>query len=265
MGAARFASSSFTIAGSPARSWELQNHPSGTLHTERFFSKRQPVSRRFVVYTPPGYETSGARRYPALVLTAGTPGDESDWTSGGGFADVMFDNLIAAGGMVPAVVIMHASDVLDPPDLRRGDDNLFAFETIVMNELLPLVKQRYRLSTDPRMWGNAGLSLGGEFGMYVGLTHPEQFRTIGSISSSLVASSFDTRFPLKDPKRIAADYRLIWMGTGSEDIWRPGARAFDERLTRNGIPHVIQEYNGAHVMPVFRQELNDFLLRLFQP
>lgn len=186
MWAGRFASSRFTIRGSPARSWEPQNHPSGTLHQHRFLSMRQQLTRRFVVYTPPGYDTSGDRLYPVLVLTPGTPGDESDWTNGGGFADIMFDNLIATGRMEPMLVVMHASDVLDPPDLRRGDENMRAFETIILDELLPIVKQRYRTATDPRMWAIAGMSLGGEFGMYVGLKHPEQFRTIVSISSSLV-------------------------------------------------------------------------------
>lgn len=264
MAAGRFASSRFTIRGSPARSWELQNHPSGTLHQHRFFSKRQQLTRRFAVYTPPGYETSGDRHYPVLVLTPGTPGDESDWTSGGGFADIMFDNLIAAGRMESMLVVMHASDVLDPPDLRRGDENMHAFETIVVDELLPIVKQRYRTATDPCMWAIAGLSLGGEFGMYVGLNHPEQFRTIVSISSSLVAPSFEARFPLPDPKRTAKDYRLIWLGTGTEDIWYNGAKAFAARLTTKGVPHIYKEYRGAHVMPVFRQELDDVLPLLFR-
>ena len=269
MWAGRFASSHFTIPGTPARSWEPQNQPSGTLHQHRFFSTRQQMTRRFVVYTPHGYD-SGDRRYPVLLLTPGTPGNESDWTNGGGFADIMFDNLIAAGRMVPMLVVMHASDVLDPPDFRRGDENMHAFETVILNEVLPIVKQRYRAATDPRMWAIAGLSLGGEFGMYVGLKHPEQFRTIISLSSSFVptasevAPSFDGRFPLQDPKRIASGYRLIWLGIGTEDIFYNGSKAFAARLAANGVPYVYKEYRGAHVMPVFRQQLDDVLPLLFK-
>ena len=240
------------------------------MHQHRFFSTRQQKTRRFVVYTPHGYDTSGDRRYPVLLLTPGTPGNESDWTNGGGFADIMFDNLIAAGRMVPMLVVMHASDVLDPPDFRRGDENMHAFETVILNEVLPIVKQRYRTASDPRMWAIAGLSLGGEFGMYVGLKHPEQFRTIISLSSSFVptasevAPSFDGRFPLQDPKRIASGYRLIWLGIGTEDIFYNGSKAFAARLAANGVPYVYKEYRGAHVMPVFRQELDDVLPLLFK-
>jgi enterochelin esterase family protein len=267
MWAGRFASSRFTVPGNPARSWERQNHPSGTLHHHRFFSKRQQLERGFVVYTPFGYETSGNRRYPVLLLTPGTPGHETDWTSGGGFAEVMFDNLIATGRMVPMLVVMHASDVLDRPGGRRGDENMRAFETIIVDELLPIVKQRYRAAADPGMWAIAGLSLGGEFGMHVGMKHPEQFRTLVSISSSFVAnaspgnSGFETRYPLPTS---AGTYRMIWVGSGTEDIFHNGAKAFVARLTANQVPHIFKEYKGAHVMPVFRQELDDVLPLLFK-
>ena len=264
MWARRAASTTFTIPDTPSQSWERRHGPAGTLHHEQFHSGRQQAMRRYVVYTPPDYDPAGARRYPVLVLLPGTPGDETDWTSGGGLADVMFDNLIADGRMVPMVVVMHASDVLEPRDGRRGDVNLKAFETILLDELLPIVRKRYRVSDDPRSWAIAGLSLGGEFGMHVGLRHPETFRTVASISGSLVESSFEERFPLADPRRLAADYRLIWIGGGSDDIFFGGAKAFASRLASAGVPHVFKEFPGAHVMPVFRHELNDLLPRLFK-
>jgi hypothetical protein len=73
--AGRFSDSSFIVPGYPPRAWEPQNRPPGTLHYERFFSARQQRMRRFVVYTPPGYEASRSRKYPALVLLPVTPGD----------------------------------------------------------------------------------------------------------------------------------------------------------------------------------------------
>jgi enterochelin esterase-like enzyme len=263
--AGRGASTRLLIPGDPPRSWEPKaGSPPGALHHERFFSKRQQAIRRFVVYTPPGYGASASQRYPALILLPGTPGDENDWTSGGGFVDIMFDNLIAAGRMTPMIVVMHASDVLDPPDNRRGDENLHAFETIVVNELVPIVKQRYRVRTDPQFWALAGLSLGGEFGMYVGLRHPELFGTIASISGSLVPSSFDARFPLSNRPSTSKADRLIWIGAGAQDIFFGGAKEFSARLQAAGLPHVFREFDGAHVMPVFRRQIEDLLPRLFR-
>jgi enterochelin esterase family protein len=262
--AARFSSSRFVVPAEAPQVWDNQNNEPGTLHYERFFSKLQQRMRRFLVYTPPGYRSAESRQYPTLVLLPGTPGDENDWTSGGGFAEVMFDNLIAQGKMVPMIVVMHASDVLEN---GKRDDNLGQFEPMVIDELLPIVRKRYRVSSQPGFWAIAGLSLGGEFAMTVGLRHPELFRTAASLSGSLVPASFDNRFgqALANPKAVAKDFRLIWVGCGSEDIFFRGAEGFVERLRANNIPHVFRQFAGPHIMPVFRQELAELLPLLFRP
>jgi enterochelin esterase-like enzyme len=263
-GGGRGASSRFTIPGDKPTAWENQNRPAGTLHYERFYSKLQQRTRRFLVYTPAGYDSS-SRRYPVLLLFPGTPGDETDWTSGGGFAEVLFDNLIAESRMEPMIVVMHASDVDERAEQRRGDDNLRQFETILVDELVPAVKQRYRTNTTPASWAIAGLSLGGEFGMVAGLKHPELFRTIVSISGSFVANSLDQRFgPALARQDLAKTYKLIWIGCGSADAFYPGAQALVQRLEAARVPHIFRQYSGAHVMPVFRQELEEVLPKLFR-
>jgi enterochelin esterase family protein len=277
--AGRFVDSVLRIPGETPRPWDVQDNPAGTLHHERFLSARQKKMRRFVVYTPPGYDDgpeagsgseepvpAGARRYPVLVLLPGTPGDENDWTSGGGFAEVMFDNLIARREMAPMIVVMTAADALDRAGARRSDENLEEFEAILVREVLPLVKRRYRVSDDPNAWAIAGLSLGGEFGMHVGLKHPELFRTVASLSGSLVPSSLDARFARYFPASTAsgAAYRLIWVGCGSEDVFLDGARQLAARLSAAGVPHVFREFNGPHSMSTARLELAELLPRLFR-
>jgi enterochelin esterase family protein len=88
-GGGRGSSSRFTVPSQPAAPWENQNRPTGTLHHDRFYSRTQQRTRGSIVYTPPGYDSSPAnRRYPVLVLLPGTPGDATDWTSGGGFVEI---------------------------------------------------------------------------------------------------------------------------------------------------------------------------------
>jgi enterochelin esterase family protein len=137
---------------------------------------------------------------------------------------------------------------------------------MLVDELLPMVRKRYQVSTEPRQWAIAGLSLGGEFAMTIGLRHPELFRVVASLSGSLVPASFDNRFGqvLANPKAVAKDYKLIWVGCGSEDIFFGGAKAFAERLQAANIPHVFLQFAGPHVMPVFRQELAELLPLLFR-
>jgi Carbohydrate-binding module 48 (Isoamylase N-terminal domain)/Putative esterase len=156
--AGRFASSRFLVRGADPAPWEERNVPRGTVHHEVFFSRQLQRTSRFLVYTPPDYRRS-KHRYPVLVLLPGTPGVETDWTTGGGAADVIFDNLIADGRMAPAVVLMHAADVL--PSGRRVE-HLGAFEPMLVSELVPEVKVRYRVATRPqdvfqRLPGRAGL------------------------------------------------------------------------------------------------------------
>src|SRR3954467_10256230 len=57
-----------------------------------------------MVYTPPGYET-GNQKYPVLYLLHGGGGDEDAWLAMGR-ANVIMDNLIAAGKAKPMIVVM---------------------------------------------------------------------------------------------------------------------------------------------------------------
>ena len=56
------------------------------------------------VYTPPGYEANQTR-YPVLYLLHGGGGDEDAWVTMGR-ANVILDNLIAAGKAKPMIVVM---------------------------------------------------------------------------------------------------------------------------------------------------------------
>ena len=65
-----------------------------------------------------------------------------------------------------------------------------------------------------------------------------------ALCGSLVPSSFDARFgPALAGARIR-DYRLIWVGRGSEDIFFGGAKAFAARLDAAKIPHVFRQFPG---------------------
>ena len=260
--AERFASSRLVVAATSPQVWNDRGAPKGSLRHEALSQSGGPA-RRVVVYTPEAYERDPSVRYPVLVLLSGTPGTETDWTSGGGFAETIFDNLIAAGEMHPMIVVMHASDVLRN---GRRADNLREMEPIISNLLVPEIKKRFRVRTEPESWALAGVSLGGEYALTIALRHPELFRTAASISGSLVPPDFDDRFgaALSDAERIRKTYRLIWIGSGSEDTFAGGAKALVSRMSEAKIPHQFFELPGPHVMPIFRKELIELLPRLFR-
>ena len=78
-------------------------------------------------------------------------------------------------------------------------------------------------------------------------------------------SSFDARFGPALAAAHVRDYRLIWVGCGSDDIFFGGAKAFAERLTLAKIPHIFRQFSGPHAMPVARLELAELLPLLFRP
>ena len=71
-----------------------------------------------VVYTPPGY--SSRKKYPVLYLLHGSGDTERSWTETGR-ADVIADNLIAAGQLRPLIIVMPNSHAPGPKDIEQVD------------------------------------------------------------------------------------------------------------------------------------------------
>ena len=77
--------------------------PHGRLEMIEYESKTVGTTRKMQVYTPPGY--SKEKKYPVLYLLHGIGGDETEWQR---FAtpNVLLDNLLADGKVVPMIVVM---------------------------------------------------------------------------------------------------------------------------------------------------------------
>ena len=82
-----------------------------------FYDSQNLDSDRMVyVYTPPGYET-GKLKYPVLYLLHGSGDTENGWVTIGR-ANLILDNLIAAGKAKPMLVVMPYGRAL--PDVYLG-------------------------------------------------------------------------------------------------------------------------------------------------
>src|SRR5271170_24760 len=68
------------------------------------------VDKRIHIYLPADYDSRAAARYPVLYLNHGGGGDDANWTSenprGGGSAQFILNNLIAAGKAKPMIIAM---------------------------------------------------------------------------------------------------------------------------------------------------------------
>ena len=93
------------ISGPESEWWDFKDVPHGSVQAVWYPSPTlKMASRRMMVYTPPGYET-GTQKYPVLYLLHGGGGDEDAWLTMGR-ANIIMDNLIAAGKAKPMIVVM---------------------------------------------------------------------------------------------------------------------------------------------------------------
>ncbi len=93
------------IAGPADDMWNFKDVPHGQVESIWYPSTiLKEKERRMLVYTPPGYHTSNAK-YPVLYLLHGGGGDEDAWNTMGR-ANIIMDNLLAAGKIKPMIVVM---------------------------------------------------------------------------------------------------------------------------------------------------------------
>ena len=149
--------------------------PTGTITQDTIHSAIQNVYRPLTVYTPAGY-TSGKEPYSLVVLFDGDEYLEPDW-----HGPETWDNLIAAGGIQPFIVVM----VHNLPGRRLYD--LVAnptFGNFMATELVPWVWAHFNVSHKAGETVIGGASAGGFGATYMGLAHPEVFGKVLSMSGA---------------------------------------------------------------------------------
>jgi len=131
------------------------------------------------VYTPPGYDPAAAVRYPVVYLIHGTPGQSSDWGTGGDIAHVM-DVLIAEAMVRPMIVVLpdvngSGQDDTECLNSSRGGSQV---ESYLNDVVVPWVDASYATLADFSHRVIGGMSSGGFCALDQGLRHPELYGSI---------------------------------------------------------------------------------------
>jgi enterochelin esterase-like enzyme len=185
------------------------------------------ADNRMHIYLPPDYDSNAAARYPVLYLNHGGGGDDANWTSetlkGGGSAQFILDNLIAAGKAKPMIVVMpntHGCASATPS--APGKDDACTQE--YLKDIIPYVDSHYRTKASRENRALAGLSMGGFVVLHTGLPHLDTFSELYVYSSGHInpqdLKQFDENFaPLfKDPKTNDLFRVPFYMAAGETDI-----------------------------------------------
>lgn len=242
--------------------------PHGEVAAVHYQSKAIGIPRRMHIYTPPGYATSG-QRYPVLYLLHGAGDNDQSWLMAGR-ANFIFDNLIAAGKAKPMIVVMPAGHTPGAAPVgtvsQPGPD---AFARDLMTDVVSYVEKNYRTRTERENRAIAGLSMGGQQTLNVGLTNLDKFSQIGVFSSGWFGQDGAANFARNNPALLADPklnnrIKLFWFATGKDDFVLASTKASLAMLDEHKVRYSYKETEGGHTWPNWRAYLNEFAPLLFR-
>jgi len=258
------------VQGDKPSPWSLQPVPHGNIHINTYVSKTLKATRNIYVYTPPGYETS-TTRYPALYLMHGAGGSESSWVTAGR-ANLILDNLISEGRAKPMIIVMPygragQSTTFGPaPVVVPEDQKNLTFPNDVVPDVIEFAEKNYRIAPGADNRAIAGLSMGGNQTLIIGLNHLDLFHYVGAFSPVIMNANADQDFKtlLSDAAGSNKKLKVFNIYIGKEDTLYMSNVSFHRLLDQHQIKHVFTETEGAHVWWNWRDYLVDYAPRLFR-
>jgi enterochelin esterase family protein len=285
------------ISGPESEWWDFRNVPHGTVQAVWYPSPTLKLaSRRMMVYTPPGYETD-TQRYPVLYLLHGGGGDEDAWLTMGR-ANIIMDNLIAAGKARPMIVAMpngNATQTVSqgygygptparqsvqapaPPPVqaaqaaqgaagrgRGGAPQPYAgsYPESLVKDVIPFVEKRFRVLAARDDRAIAGLSMGGGHTIAATNNNPGTFAYIAVFSSG--PQTIDEAFQKQLEAVKAGGVKFYWLGAGTTDTARQRTVNLSELVKKDGFNTTYREIPGRHYWFLWRDFLAQYAQIAFQ-
>lgn len=223
------------------------------------------------VYVPGVYEADPDLGVPVLYLLHGTPGDQSEWLSGGQVQGVL-DQLIAKGTIPPMIVVLPNGNEKNSNDTEWGNSSQGDVETWLIDQVIPAVDIQYR-TLGAAYRGIAGLSSGGFGAVNLAILNPTDFSWAASYSgyyvgrSTIFGSAWRANSPLYTAAGVPKAERMpLYLGVGSEDNdFRPGTLTFAATLKSIGwTDYELQTVPGGHGWVAWNAELLQSLTWLGQ-
>jgi len=287
------------ISGPESEWWDFKDVPHGSVQAVWYPSPTLKMAgRRMMVYTPPGYETS-TQKYPVLYLLHGGGGDEDAWLTMGR-ANIIMDNLIAAGKAKPMIVVMPNGNATQsvsqgfgygptparqsvqapaPPPVqaaqaqgggqagrgRGGAPQPYAgsYPESLVKDVIPFVEHRYRVLAAKDDRAIAGLSMGGGHTLAATNNNPGTFAYIGVFSSGPAAVDEVFQKQLEAVK--GGGVKFYWLGAGTTDMARDRTVTLSELVKKDGFNTSYREIPGRHYWFLWRDFLAHYAQIAFQP
>jgi enterochelin esterase family protein len=289
------------ISGPESEWWDFKDVPHGSVQAVWYPSPTLKMDRRrMMVYLPPGYEET-TQKYPVLYLLHGGGGDEDAWLTMGR-ANIIIDNLIAAGKAKPMIVVMPNGNATQsvsqgygfgptparqqvtapaPPPLqaqqqagagraagaggRGGQPQVYegSYPESLVKDVIPFVEKRFRVLAATDDRAIAGLSMGGGHTLMATNNNPGKFAYIGVFSAG--GRTTDEAFQKQLAAVKAGGVKFYWLGAGTTDMAHDGTVALSELVKQDGFNTSYREIPGRHYWFLWRDFLAHYAQVAFQP
>jgi S-formylglutathione hydrolase FrmB len=238
----------------------------------------------YCVYLPASYDAGAtsrpARTYPVLYFLHGLGDNERTLFNSGGWT--LLDDLRRQRKMGEFLIVA--------PEGGRtfyvnSADGSVRYSDFFLQEFVPLIETKYRISKGRNNRAISGISMGGYGALRFAFSHPEMFSAVSAQSAALITESpqeLDTAarsgaplgkllatvfgspiavqhwkdnspFVLADRNRVALRRLAIYFNCGQDDNYgfEKGAAALHEQLQEEGVKHEYHPYPGDHSLTYF--------------
>ena len=144
-----------------------------------------PADQRVVVYLPPSYATSPAKRFPVFYLLHGYTGTVESWTTNGYQRmnlRVVMDDLINKGTAKAMIVVVPNGSNRYLGSFYTNSSVNGNWEDYIYRDVVSFIDDTYRTITKPASRGIAGHSMGGYGALMLAMRHPDVFGAVYALS-----------------------------------------------------------------------------------
>lgn len=249
----------------PAEIEYIDSLPHGTLETHQFESEIIAGARKVQIYLPSDYkalmvqevavidgggeertEPSFAGTYPVIFVQ-----DGGEYITLGSMVNVL--DYAIAHELVPPVVAVF----IDPLDRNYEYFLNKDYERIVVDEVLPLVREKYDISAEPGKNAIMGASLGGAISVMIALDRPDIFGKCGSHSGAFEINDGELMERVVSEPERPVDFYLD-CGTFGDLV--DSNRLMNKALEEKGYRVMYREYSQGHSWGNWRDHIDDMLV-----
>ena len=157
------------------------------------------------------------------------------------------DKLIAEKVIPPFILIA-------PPQPKSLDN----YSLWLINNVLPIIENKFRIINHRAFRGIAGLSQGGTYAIQIGHNHPELFGFIGGYSSKPQSDINSLKKIIKEtPLNLRSQ---VFLDIGKEDTLRSSQKSLHHLYTIYNWSHTSTISDGTHNIEYWKKHLEYYLV-----